>query len=267
MTTTLTLTPEERFVQDWLAQMGVSAEKVAEDPRRKTCDFRGTATGAVYWIEVKTRDGDERLDIELARDGEAYRQEPLGYEAGTRRIIDHAVKQLASMDPAPSDFQVLFVVCTSPHEAAVSQAQIVGTVFGREKVLDTADLTHGWKECYFFAESAFYRHKGLDAVIPIDRIEGRYVLTVNSHSPRYESFKRSAVYQFFDAVRAKTGALAILDPLALEAEGRAYVADCDLPRTDRIGVLAYVAAKYHLTAPSALVLDEHSAFKTVPRER
>ena len=245
--------------------MGVSAEKVAEDPRRKTCDFRGTATGAVYWIEVKTRDGDERLDIELARNGNAYRQEPLGYDAGTRRIIDHAVKQLASMSPAPSDFQVLFVVCTSSHEAEVSLTQIVGTVFGREKVLDMSDLTHGWTECYFFTESAFFRHKGLDAVIPIDRIGGRYVLAVNSYSPRYERFKTSAIYSFFDDVRAKTGALAILDPFALEAQGRAYIADCDFPHTDRHAVLAYVAAKYHLTAPNAFVLDEHSAFMTVPR--
>lgn len=260
------LTPEEDFVKRWLGQVGITAEKVAEDPSRDTCDFRATDSSSLYWVEVKTRTGDQTLRLELREKGEAYRQKTTGYAPTLATIFDEAAAQLASLSDKEPGFELIFVLCTHPAEADLAFTQVRATAFGSQDVLHLDDLGSGSKWCFFFGESTFFKHKRLDAIVTLDAPSGHFTMCVNPYSPRREAFGETGLYRAFQKVADEHKVDAILDPAALDKSGRSYWANCSIDRRDEEAVLAYLKTKYALKRPKNIVLQQHSAYAVVERK-
>lgn len=266
MAGSIPLTREERFVRRWLGQIGITAEKVAEDQSRNTCDFRATDTSSLYWVEVKTRTGDQSLRLELRQKGEAYRQKTTGYAPTLAAIFDEATAQLASLSDKEPGYELIFVLCIHPEEADLAFTQVSATAFGSQDVLDLEDLSSGSKWCFFFGESTLFKHKRLDAVVTLDAPSGRFTMCVNPYSPRRAAFGATGLYRAFQKVADEHKVDAILDPAALEKSGRSYWVDCSIDRRDEEAVLAYLKTKYALKRPKNIVFQQHSAYAVVERD-
>jgi hypothetical protein len=260
------LTPEEDFVRHWLAQIGIKAEKLPESTSTPSCDFRAADQNHSYWIEVKTRTGDEILREELAQKDTASRRRTTGYHPTVAGILDDAVEQLGASSANEPSFEIIWMLFTDPGDADLHFDQLVATVFGIKHVWDMALGEGAAKRCFFFDESTFFKHKHLDAVVAIDRPSGRYTMCVNCFSPRRASFGSTRLYQHFEAV-AQHFPNAVLDPATHEKAGRAYIADCPIPRRDEAAVLAYVKQKYGLIQPIRYVLHRSDAYVLIPRGR
>jgi hypothetical protein len=193
VTAPITLTPEEDFVRHWLAQIGIKAEKLPESPSTPSCDFRAADQNHLYWVEVKSRTGDEILRAEFAQQDTASRRRTTGYHPTMAGILD-------------------------------------------------------------------------DAVVAIDRPSGQYTMCVNCFSPRRTSFGSTKLYRHFEAV-AQDSPDAVLDPATHEKAGRAYIADCLIPRRDEAAVLAYVKQKYGLIQPIRYVLDRSDTYVRMPKSQ
>jgi hypothetical protein len=264
VTAPVNLLPEEDFVRNWLAQIGIKTEKLPESTSTPSCDFRAADESHFYWIEVKTRTGDEILREELAQKDTAFRRRTTGYHPTMAGILDDAVEQLAASSASEPSFEIIWMLFTDPGDAALHFDQLVATVFGIENVWDMALGEGAAKRCFFFDESTFFKHKRLDAVVAIDRPSGRYTLCANCFSPRRTSFGSTKLYRHFEAV-AQDFPNALLDPATHEAAGRAYIADCTISRRDEAAVLAHVKQKYGLIQPIRYVLGRSDAYVRIPR--
>jgi hypothetical protein len=264
VTAPITLTPEEDLVRHWLAQIGIKAEKLPESPSTPSCDFRAADQNHLYWVEVKSRTGDEILRAEFAQQNIASRRRTTGYHPTVAGILDDAVKQLDASSANEPSFEITWMLFTDPGDAALHFDQLVATVFGIKDVWDLALGEGAAKRCYFFDESTFFKHKRLDAVVAIDRPSGRYTICVNCFSPRRASFGSTKLYRHFEAV-AQDSPDAVLDPATHEKAGRAYIVDCLIPRRDEAAVLAYVKQKYGLIQPIRYVLDRSDTYVRIPR--
>lgn len=260
------LTPEETFVQRWLEQTGITAKKLRENPPSLSCDFRAFDQGHVYWVEVKSRTGDETLREELAEKGTALRQRPLGYHSTMASILDEAVQQLNASSAAEPSFEIVWMLFKNPGEADLHFQQLISTVFGIEDVWDMALGEGAAKPCYFFRESVFFKHKQLDAAVGLDCPTGKFTMCVNAFSSRRPAFLETKLHREFQTVAQKHKVDAILDPAELERVGRAYLADCPVPRRDQEAVLDYVKRKYSLTQPVHYVLNRVAGYATVPKK-
>ncbi len=179
----VTLSPEEALVQRWLESIGIAAQKLPEHPSSPTCDFRAEDPDSLYWIEVKTRTGDDVLRAELRERGEAYRSRTTGYHSTMAAILDDAVKQLTASSAEEPGFLIAWLLFTDPGSSDLHFEQFVATVFGTVDVWDMALGERAAKPCYFFGESVFFKHKVLDAAVGLDHHSGQYTLCVNSCAP------------------------------------------------------------------------------------
>ncbi len=259
------LAPEEEFARRALRGMGLAVEKVAESHRdgERTCDFKAIDGDATFWVEVKTRTGDATVSEELQREEVVLRSRPLGYSSRMASVISRAVTQLDALALAHGGFEILWMMMRHPAESELHFTQAVATVFGSEGVFDIGGdgIT---RDCYFFKESRFFKHKSLDAmaVFGADR---KATLCVNPFSPRAASFRETAFFRFFEEMGREQGAIGVIEPETMEKAGLAYIADCDdIPRRDADAVMAYVQKKYGLKHPIHITLDVHSAMTLVP---
>jgi len=168
VTTPVKLSREEDFVRQRLAEIGIKTEKLPESTSIPSCDFRAADEDHHYWIEVKTRTGDEILREQLAQKDTAFRRRTTGYHPTMAGILDDAVRQLDASSASDPSFEIIWVLLTDPGDATLHFEQLVATVFGIESVWDLALGEGEAKRCFFFDESIFFKHKRLDAVVAVD---------------------------------------------------------------------------------------------------
>lgn len=264
MAAPLPLTPEETLVRNWLAEIGIVADKLPENSEQPSCDFRAEDTADHYWIEVKSRTGDQELRAELQAHGHATRYRTTGYSLTMAAILDDAVSQLTASAAEDPGFRLVWMLLTDHGDAPLHFDQVRATVFGVHDVWDMALGEGAALPCYYFGESVFFKHKALDALVALDQPSGRFTMCVNGFSRNRESFARSKLYQYFAGI-AQRFRNAIHDPWLEEQHDRAHVADCAIPRRDKAAVLAYVQAKYRLVQPIQYVLGRGDSFVLVPR--
>ena len=258
---------EEDFVQRVLRRMGLAVERVTESRRagERACDFKATDGTATFWVEVKTRTGDATVSEELRREEIVRRRHPMGYSPRMASVISRAVTQLDALARNKEGFEVLWMVLSHPGECDLHWEQAIATVFGSEEIVGFAGKD---RDCYFFKESCFFKHKSLDgmALFAADR---RMTLCVNPLSPRAAAFRETSFFRFFEEGGRKQGAFGIIEPETMERAGLAYIADCDdIPRRDAEAVMAYVRKKYGLSPYSThITLDLHTATTVLPPSR
>ena len=197
-----------------------------------------------YLIEIKTKEDDPALIAERSRRlkaGEIVKSgAPFTPQNTMSRIIRDGVEQLGSYLPQDHDLCLLWLLAVGS-DVESQYEQFRGTLYGLTNVVgpDTYPLI----PCYYFRNSAFYRWPQLvgSVVSTLDHAE----LCINSYSPRAASLRTSSLAQFFGT--------AVTDPAKREAEGRAYVADCEIDRRNKEEVLRYVEKKYQ--RPALMTMD------------
>ena len=117
--------------------------------------------------------------------------------------------------------------------------QFMATLYGSTRIFELD--RQGMKECYFFRNSDFFRYRDqLDGAVAA-YLKGDTLtmkLCLNPYSRNWTTLRDSPYARQF-----KDG---LINPVAEEAAGEAFIADTDLPRTNEAGVLRYVESKYGL---------------------
>lgn len=171
-------------------------------------------------------------EAELSRGEIAQTTERWAYDEKVARIARHAKKQIVQV-ATPDDLRLIWFECRGRDQESQWQ-QVFGTCYGSTNVFDLKDKTFQ-RECYYFRESAFFRwRESLDGAVLFSGDNG--ALYLNSYSPRYPRLKDSGLARAF--------APAVVDPLKLELEGHAAIADCETPRSQPDRVVQYLAEKY-----------------------
>lgn len=136
--------------------------------------------------------------------------------------------------------------------------QFIATLYGSTRVfeLDRPKM----KECYFFRNSDFFRYRDhLDGAIAayLNNDVLTMKLCLNPYAQNWIALR--------DSPFAKQFKLGLIDPVAEELAGDAYIVDTDLPRNDKSGVLRYLEQKYGIER--AMNMDMNLASATVLVDR
>ncbi|KPF41869.1 hypothetical protein IP87_19910 [beta proteobacterium AAP121] len=225
---------------DWLATFG---------------DFR-------LLVEEKTKIENEQADLErrekLAR-GEVHGSTlPLVHNNRLSGIVRKAAKQLAS---TASDIdhhcRVVWFTGTG-FDAEAKHYQFMATLYGSTKIFELN--RPGLKDCYFFRNADFYRFKDqLDGAV-VAYLKGDQVtvkLCLNPYAAGWEALR--------DSVFAANFKLGLIDPVAEEAAGDAYIADTDLDRANPHGIVRFLEQKYALEQAQNMDMHLASALVAMPR--
>lgn len=213
-----------------------------EESSEEQADWVATLAKEVALVEEKTKLDDPH---EVARRDDAYKAgqpfeshvhfTPNNTLSG---ITKKAVGQLkSSASGIAHDYRLICVTATG-HSHEGKFYQYVATLYGSTNVAERDSLLP-LKACYFFRNSEFFRHRDdLDGAIvaETDGTNLNVKLCLNPLSPRYSRLKESAIRHAFGT--------AVLDPIAEEAIGEAFIVDCDLNRSQEAEILEYVQKKY-----------------------
>ena len=213
-----------------------------EEGDGETADWIASIDGEIMLVEEKTKFEDPS---ETARRAQAYQagqpfdsHTPFKPDNRLSAITRKAAGQLAASAQAiPHQYRLVWLTATGhTHEAKFHQ--YIATLYGSTNIVERGRVVP-LRRCYFFRNSEFFRH--------CDRLDGAIVaesdnehinlkLCLNPISPKYAAFKSSRS-------RAAFGT-AVLDPSVDEAEGGAFIVDCDLDRSQESAILEYLQRKY-----------------------
>jgi hypothetical protein len=227
-----------------LNALGLSALPISATHAHKTPDILVEAPDGRVLIEVEGKPRDRQVRDLL--DGPAgatllYRNDRVRdrVHSAWRQIRDYPGRQAI-------DSTVIWLLCRKRSEAILTGRAARASVLGTQQLEGETDKGAYYdKPCFFFHESLFFSHKELDAVV-ID--DGESIeLCLNPYGPRYATFRDGALAKRF------RGAFAVLDPVAEEAAGRAFIADCAIDRRDTNEVVRYLRQKYQIGRPTIWV--------------
>lgn len=228
----------EEYGERLLLQLGFEVSKIEEcdEPRP---DFLARAESDAYLVEVKEKrpDAGESQDRDIAlRSGSVFDDSyVLVRQPLITRIVSNASRQLTALDE--NAYRIILFVCTG-HNAEARVMQIEASLFGSTTVVDWTDENGQSGTCFYFGHSDFHRYRDrIDGVIVLNAETEQAKLLVNSQSPNYCAFRDSAISRAFGG--------AVVDPIALEAEG-CFIVDSDVDRNDKNAVLNYLKTKYDL---------------------
>ena len=221
-------------ISTFLRDHGFQVTQIAEGGQR-TPDLLATC-GQRYLIEIKTKEDHPAANAERAKRlgaGEIVQSgAPFTPQNTMSRIVRDGVSQLEAHPVKERDFCLLWLLAIGS-DLDAQYEQFLATLYGLSNVVgpDSQPLM----PCYYLRDSAFFRWRDLlDGAIVGTLDTGE--LCINSYSQRADSLKGSSLAQVFGT--------AVTDPRQREAEGRGYIADCDIDRHDEKGVLRYVQTKY-----------------------
>lgn len=225
---------------DWLAQFG---------------DYR-------LLVEEKTKV--EEPEVGAARTATLAKSEvhgstlPLSHNNRLSGIVRKAAKQLGSTgQDVPHHGRIVWFTGTG-FDAEARQYQFINTLYGSTRIFQLNQP--GMKECYFFRNGDFFRFKDqLDGAVAAFT-HGNNVtvkLCLNPYSASWQGLR--------DSPFAKNFKLGLIDPVAEEAAGDAYIVDTDLPRSNAAAIIRYLEEKYSLEQAHNMDMNMASAIVVVPR--
>ena len=214
-------------------------------------------------VEEKTKFDDpaavQARDAALARGAAHGSTLPLRHNNRISGIVRKATKQLSSTGAdTEHDLRVLWFTGVG-FDAQAKHFQFISTLYGSTRIfeLDKPQM----RECYFFRNSDFYRYGDcLDGAVAA-YLSGNTVtvkLCLNPYSQAWEALR--------DSPYARNFKLGLIDPVAEEAAGEAYIADTDLPRSDEHAIIRFLEKKYGLKEVHKMDMNMASAVVRVPHE-
>ncbi|USD53706.1 hypothetical protein [Vibrio sp. SCSIO 43155] len=233
----------ENRVIDYFQNLSFAIEKIPES-NEETPDFLISGTERIL-IEQKTKFDDIELYEEQKNaldSGEVFQHGELtGYTSKIAKIIGKGNRQLKKQKTSTnSDFCFLFII-TSGVNTSTQVKQFSSTFYGIMPIVDFDDGSRVAKNCYYFTESQFFRFREtLDGAFLVNSYNGQLKLLINDQSSNYARLKKSKFLAQFEAN------VPCIDPIELEAKGKAYVADCQINRREVDKIEQYVFKKYNI---------------------
>ncbi|MBI4191098.1 MAG: hypothetical protein HY525_11245 [Betaproteobacteria bacterium] len=220
--------------------LGFDVEPIPTDAEERA-DWKVTVGPSVFLVEEKIKLDDAEMLVRrrVALDGGQVfpTHVPIKPDNTLSGITRKAATQIAATAPhVPHDFRIVwFTAAGRLHEP--KRMQYVATLYGSTNIFQLGQP--GLKRCYFFRNSDFFRHRDtLDGAV-VAELDGKDIsarLCLNPLSPRYKTLKASPLSASFGT--------AIIDPLKEEADGEAFLVDCDLDRAKSNEVLQFLQSKY-----------------------
>lgn len=174
-------------------------------------------------------------------------------------IVRKAAAQLSSTAAdVPHDLRVLWFTGIGM-DGEAKHLQLIATLYGSTEIFQLND--DHVRTCYFFRNSDFYRYRDdLDGAVAayLNGNTATVKLCLNPYSPRWEALRDSPFARCFN--------LGLIDPVAQERAGNAYIVDGDIDRRDERTVIAYLQSKYGLRHVMNIDMSMASATVVVPRE-
>lgn len=245
--------------------LGLWGAKVTPLPTtsKDECDLLAKLDGVRLLVEEKTK-LDDPSDVQ-ARKAAFSRGEvhgtvlPLRHNNRISGIVRKATKQLSSTGAdVAHDLRIVWFTGVGLH-AEAKHFQFMSTLYGSTRIfeLDRPQM----RECYFFRNSDFYRYRdNLDGAVAA-YLNGDTVtmkLCLNPHAEGWKSLR--------DSPYARNFKLGLIDPVAEEAAGEAYIVDGDISRADEYAVIQFLEKKYGLTKIQNMDMNMASAVVRVPHE-
>jgi hypothetical protein len=251
---------ESDFVPHLTAFFNAHGFTVTSIPRtdKKTPDFEVSKEGERFLLELKLK-GPDMKEVaqeaaQVASGAIVSRIEPLSPWDTLANIIRDGASQLQHHDPNNGMLHLIWLHSWG-YEDELLETLAPITLFGMAKLV-SSDFS-GMMPCYYFRESSFFtQRKSLDAVISTRGHDHSIDLTlcVNTYSPRIATLRASRVFQAFQG--------GLTDPAAMQEAGEIWEADCDVPRRDQQGVLAYLREKYSVSDLQVMPMTQISARAT-----
>ena len=221
-----------------LEHLGFEVLSLQESKGVKTPDLLARSQGERFLFEIKSKhDDEEGLARQRARSaaGEiAEWSHPWSPRNTISGVIREGVEQLSAFPIGDYDYSLLWLHAQGRDPESQFQ-QFAHTLFGLTQVFSLTDSNFNY-ECYYFHESAFFSLRGkVDGAIISTPTKAQ--LCLNTYSPRADGMRRSSL--------ARALGSGLRDPEALDAEGKAILADCDVDRHDAAAVISYLQQKYN----------------------
>jgi hypothetical protein len=252
---------EVSIVEQVLAAWGATVESLPTSSKEES-DWLALLGGCRLLIEEKTKFDDPaayqaRSDALSA--GQVHGSTlPLVHNNRLSGIVRKAAGQLSSTGKEIAhDARFLWFTGVEFHGEA-KHYQFIATLYGSTRIFELDQPT--MKECYFFRNSDYFRYRShLDGAVAAhlhdDVLTMR--LCLNPYSPNWLTLR--------DSPYAKQFEYGLIDPVAEEVAGQAYIADTDVPRNDEGAVLRYLEQKYGLTRAMSMDMNLTSATVLVDR--
>ena len=224
----------EPVVNRFFIDLGYHVEKIAESDEESP-DFLIFDDTSSYVLELKTKFPSE-AEIEERKElldaGEIHNiHELIIRKNRLSGIIKKATTQLRGYEEKDI-LRIVWLLATG-HIAEPRLHQLEATLYGLTTLVDWSNQRAC--NCYFFYNSDFFRYRDvLDAAIV--STESEVKLLLNPLSPRYAQIKNSSLPNHLGK--------AVVDPIEIEKEGKAFFVDSDVDRSDKEAVLRYLREKY-----------------------
>jgi hypothetical protein len=244
---------------------GGATVQVLPTSTRQECDLLAELNGVRLLVEEKTKL--DSPDVVYER-REAYSRgethsfaQSVSYNNRISGIIRKAKEQLSSTGEGVShDLRILWFTGVGV-DAEAQQSKLISTLYGSTNVFDIQDSNGMATICYFFRNSDFYRYRNeLDGAVAarlsLDERQVDIRFCLNPHSSNYEALRDSGF-----ASRCSDG---LMDPIAEERTGEAYIVDGSVDRSDEIRVLGYLERKYGLFQAAKIDMSLFLATARIP---
>jgi hypothetical protein len=224
----------ELIVQHFFESLGYRVDKIAVDDQEMP-DFSILDETSSYVLELKTKfpskDEVEAREKRLGS-GEIHNiHESIIRKNRLSGIIKKAKNQLGRYR-GKEILHIVWLLATG-HLAEPRAHQFESTLYGSSILIDGANKRT--VECFFFHNSDFFRYREiLDGAIV--STESVLKLLLNPLSPRYGQMKISSLSRYLRE--------AVVDPIELEKNGKAFFVDSEIDRSDKEAILGYLREKY-----------------------
>jgi hypothetical protein len=245
----------KKFVKEILSHGGFDIKEIECIPNKRTPDLYVTKDSEIYIIEIKSRNDDlEKSKDEnlLRQSGEVVtRDDPYYFPNRISEIVEDGTEQLSSYVVDPAAFRLLWLQAEG-RDQEIQMQQFYSALYGTTNIIVFGDQKRN-RECFYFHYNSFHMHRlQLDGAIRASSEGGQFCL--NTYSPKFTALKLSHLANFFSS----QGECGVCDPHDYESLGRAYIADCDIPRKNEEAVLKFLQDKYKTNRMINFDLTQHS---------
>lgn len=256
--------PSLSYARALLEHWGVSVQDIptSDAEQKQEADFLASFDGVRVIIEEKTKEDDPGYLAHRAKElqrGQIHSFTlPLVRNETLAGLVRDASRQLRSSSELPHEFRLMWFTATGVH-AQGKYEQFMATLYGRTNLLEMN--ASGYRRCYYFRNADFFRRAAVIDGAVAAYTHGKSIsakLCLNSLSPRFQSLRSSPVLRPFGT--------AVEDPIALEAEGSAFVLDSDLDRKQEGALLSYLQSKYSTGPLMKFDLGYTNASLLVPKD-
>ncbi|HZW13214.1 MAG TPA: hypothetical protein VFF81_08495, partial [Noviherbaspirillum sp.] len=229
---------------------------------KEECDWLAILDGCRLIIEEKFKlDDPAAVAARIAALGAGQvhgSSQPLTPNNRISGIVRKAVGQLSSSAAEiPHDLRILWFTGFG-FDGEAKHHQLMATLYGSTRIFQLKDQF--MRTCYFFRNSDFYRYRDhLDGAVAahLNGNTATVKLCLNPYSRRWKTLR--------DSPLARNFKLGLIDPIAEEKAGEAYIVDSDIDRRDEEAVITFLERKYGLEQAMNMDMIMASATVLVPK--